>query len=168
LTDDAKGSRAADVYGPLIVTMLGEQAARKASIEQRALAVITSSGALVSLLVALSAVALRNASANHINTASRAFLIVSLVLFVGAATLGLYANAPRSYLDFDDAAVDRMIEEWDNRGDDASRAVSSAHATFLKTAKVLNERKGALLQRAVYAEVAAVAAVAIAVIVDLI
>ena len=38
--------RAGEVYGPLMVTMLSEQSARQSSIEQRALAVITTSGVL--------------------------------------------------------------------------------------------------------------------------
>ena len=50
--------RAGEVYGTLLVSLLSELSARQSSIEQRALAVITTSGVLVSLLAGLSALLL--------------------------------------------------------------------------------------------------------------
>lgn len=166
--DERPARRAGDVYGPLMVTMLSEQAARKSSIEQRALAVITTSGALVSLLVALSALLLGKDAGLRLHAGPRAALVAAVVAFVAAAILALMANTPRAYRDFAPEDVDRMLAEWDSGGEDALWLVSQAHADHLKRATEANEKKALLLQIAVGAEVGAVALIALGVVLTLI
>jgi hypothetical protein len=151
-----------------MVTMLSEQAARKSSIEQRALAVITTSGALVSLLVALSALLLGKNAGQLLHAGPRAALVAAVVAFVAAAVLALLTNTPRTYHDFAPEDVDRMLREWDSGGDDALWLVSEAHADHFKAATEANAKKALLLQIAVGAEVGAVALVALAVVLTLI
>ncbi|MFJ3799980.1 hypothetical protein ACIPSJ_27325 [Streptomyces sp. NPDC090088] len=159
--------RASDVYGPLMVTMLNEQSARKASVEQRSLAVITSSGALVSLLVALSALLLGKDAELRLQSGTRVSLIAAVVAFVLAAVLALGSNSPRSYRDFAAEDVDRMLTDWHCDGEDARWLVSQAQADFLKRAKSLNDTKAHLLQGAVAMEVVGVALVALGVLLAL-
>src|SRR5690242_17153229 len=111
-----------------MVTMLSEQSGRQSSIEQRALAVITTSGALVSFLVALSALLLGKNAALRLHAGPRAALVAAVVLFVAAAILALVANSPRTYLDFTPEDVDRMMEEWDSSEEDARWLVSQAQS----------------------------------------
>jgi hypothetical protein len=145
-----------------MVTMLSEQSARKGSIEQRALAVITTSGALVSLLVALSALLGSNAKL-HLRAGPRATLVAAVVFFVVAAILALVTNSPRAYLEFGPKDLDRMLAEWNSGGEDARWLVSQAHASLIKRATKLNDNKALLLQIAVGVEVAAVSLVALSV-----
>lgn len=159
--------RAGDVYGPLIVTMLSEQAARKSSIEQRALAVITTSGALVSLLIALSALFFEKDARLRLEAGPRAVLVTAVIVFVVAAILALMTNTPRAYRDFAAEDVDRMLKQWDSSEDDARWLVSQAHADHLKRAVKVNDKKALLLQIAVGAEVGAVSLVALSVILAL-
>jgi hypothetical protein len=160
--------RAGEVYGPLLVSLLSEQAARKASIEQRALAVITTSGVLVSLLAALSALVAGKTTALRLHTGPRAALIAAVAAFVAAAIVALITNAPRGYRDFAPEDVDRMLKEWDSSGEDARWLVSQANADHLKRAAKVNGNKALLLQVAVGAEVAAVSLVALGVVLTLI
>ena len=151
-----------------MVTMLSEQAARKSSIEQRALAVITTSGALVSLLVALSALLLGKTAGLRLHSGPRAALVAAVIAFVAAAIIALMANTPRAYLSFAPEDLDRMLREWDSGGEDALWLVSQAQAEHLKSAIKANARKALLLQTAVGAEVGAVALIALGVVLSLI
>jgi hypothetical protein len=148
--------------------MLTEQSNRKSSIEQRALAVITTSGGLVSLLVALSALLLGKNAEQRLNAGSRAIIIAAVVTFVAAAILALIANTPRGYSDFASEDVDRMMNEFDSSEADARWLVSQRRAENLKRAMRLNDEKGHLLQVAVATEVGGVALVALGVVLTLI
>jgi hypothetical protein len=165
---ESSARRAGDVYGQLFVTMLSEQSDRKSSIEQRALAVITTSGGLVSLLIALSALLLSKNATLHLNAGSRAVIITAVAAFVAAAILALIANTPRGYADFASEDVDRMMNEFDHSEKDARWLVAQRRAEILKRAKKLNDGKAHLLQVAVATEVGGVALVALGVILTLI
>lgn len=160
--------RAGDVYAPLLVSMLSEQSARKSSVEQRALAVITTSGGLVSLLVALSALLLGKNTEFRLNAGARTIIVAAVVAFVAAAILALTANTPRGYLDFAPEDVDRMLNEFESSEEDARWLVAQARADYLKRAMRLNDNKAHLLQIAVATEVAGVALVALGVVLTLI
>jgi hypothetical protein len=160
--------RAGDVYGPLMVTMLSDQAARKTSIEQRAVAVITTSGVLVTLLVGLSGLLLGKNAELRVHAAPRAVLIAAVVVFVAAAVLALITTTPRAYHNFTMKDVDRMAREWDFSEAEARQNVFDAQKDNLKRAVELNDMKALLLQIATGAEVGAVSLVAVGVVLTLI
>jgi hypothetical protein len=86
---------AAPVYSALVVTRLAEEEGRGRSLQARGLAVVTTSGTLVTLIFA---VAQFMPSANvtaRIPGASRWLLAIAAAAFVGAAVAGLLANLPR-------------------------------------------------------------------------
>jgi hypothetical protein len=160
----APSTIAGDVYAPVLVSLLAEEAARKSSIEQRAISVITTSGALVSLLVALSVFLFGKDAKFDVSSASRLAIAVAVVLFVAAAVLALLVNSPRAYRSFSDEDVQRMVDEWGTNAGEARKLVSQAQAVFICQAVKKNDMKAGLLQLAVIAEVLGVSTVALAVI----
>lgn len=69
---------------------------RAASLEQRAVAVVTTSGVLVSLLFGFSAL-IKGREVTNLPTAPKAFLSAALISFVAAAAASLLTIMPRRY-----------------------------------------------------------------------
>lgn len=149
------------VYSPLLKEQLAEERSRKTSIEQRGVAVITTSGVLVSLLFGLAAV-VTQAKSFELLAASRALLAVSLLLFVVAALGGIVSNWPLSYSQFHVEDLRRFVdaEYWGGPVDTASRRVAEAQVQILKRARRLNAIKGRALLFAMLIQVLAVVALA--------
>ena len=167
---DARGSAATSaaggVYGPELVTLLDQEKQIKASLEQRGLAVITTSGALVSLLVALAALLLGKQESS-VGSTARACVVSAVVAFVLASVVALLVNSPAQYRSFSTGDLDRMLRQWDHDQDDARYLVGEAHIGFLKVSMRKNRRKARLLQTAISLEVLGVGLVAFAVIATL-
>src|SRR5215207_5830795 len=83
------------LYAKYIDEQTAAQEARKTSLEQRGLAVITTSGALVTLLFGLTALSVRPDSRFVIPDVAAALLVVALAFFVLAALLAIVTNLPR-------------------------------------------------------------------------
>jgi hypothetical protein len=141
----------------------------KSSIEQRGLAVITTSGVLVSLLAALAALVIGRETRQFLGTETKTLIICALVSFIAAAALGLAANAPRRYWGLSDEDLDRVgtPDSWRADGEEAAQVVGMQRVAELRRAKTANDRKARLLQGAIAAEVLGVAAAAAAVVVAL-
>jgi hypothetical protein len=155
------------VYGPLLTEKLLAEMGHKASIEQRGLAVITTSGVLVSLLVALSALVLGKEPIHFLSGATRGLMIGAVILFVIAAGLGLLVNRPRRYWGLAPDDLDRIVAQWMADEDEAAFVVGQQRVAELRNSMVANDRKAEALQRAIVAEVMGVAMVAAAVVVGL-
>lgn len=155
--------RAGSVYGPLLVDALAAETAQKASIEQRGLAVITTSGVLVSLLVALSALLLGR-DYKFLEGGTEALLILAVAAFVAAAALGLATNAPRRYWGLSDEDLERISapDAWLADADEAALVVAQQRGKELLQAKRANDRKARLLLVALGVEVIGVGLVAAA------
>lgn len=154
------------MYFEYIARLVGDQEARKASIESRGLSVVTTSGGLVSLLFGLVAVVTK-AEGFDLPTATHGPLTAGLLLFVGAATCGLLVNKPSSdYLNVDvDAAMteERLKERWSESATDVRLRVATNNVNSLREAQRVNELKGRFLFVAVLLELGAVIFVALAV-----
>jgi hypothetical protein len=157
---------AGTVYGPLLADALDAEMAQKASIEQRGLAVITTSGVLVSLLVALSALLLGK-DYNFLDAGTKTLLILAVAAFVAAAGLGLATNAPRRYWGLSEEDLERISapDSWLGDADEAALVVAQQRAAELGHAKRANERKARLLLTALGVEVIGVGLVAAALVV---
>jgi hypothetical protein len=164
------GARAGDIYGPLLADYLSAEVNHKTSIEQRGLAVITTSGVLVSLLVALSALVLGKDTTEFLNGPTRALLVAAVLVFVVAAGFGLAVNAPGRYWGLSDDDLERIVEvpSWNAEKEEAALLVGQQRVAELKRAVSANDNKAALLQRGIGAEVVGVALVAAAVTVALV
>ena len=160
---EAAESPASCVYAEYIKAELDLQHERKASLEQRGMAVITSSGALVSLLFALGAV-ITGAEDFSLPSGARAWLYAAVVLFVAAALGALFTNAPLKYVTVTPDALRASMKE--HLGDSEERAHKNVALTRVKVfedTKRKNDLKGKVLLAAMAAEVLAVGCVAVAV-----
>jgi hypothetical protein len=159
----ADGPNGRAVYSEYIKEQLADQEARKVSLEQRGLAVITTSGALVTLLFGLTALTVKRESTFAIPDKAAVFLVVALVFFVAAALSALITNIPRSYRGVTVRALREAVEDqWEDSEETASKKVALTRLTVLASAKRVNDQKGYALIGGVAAEIIAVAMVGVA------
>ena len=163
MANEQSDRRAGAVYGPLIASALSDESSRKASLEQRAVSVVTTSGVLVSLLAALTTLLLRNNPPRTLNVAPKALLICTLIMFVVAAVFALVANSPRDYRGFGDEDIDRMVLQWTGEKEEAVLLIADFQASLLKRTQRLNNHKAILVQWAIGLEVTAVGLLALTV-----
>ncbi|OPY77672.1 MAG: hypothetical protein A4E65_02654 [Syntrophorhabdus sp. PtaU1.Bin153] len=162
--ENAGETAGGSVYGPLIKSQLAEEAGRKTSFEQRGVAVITTSGVLVSLLFGLAAVVTKS-DTFVLPIPAKNFLVVSLILFVLAAVAGIISNWPLRYLQVEVSELKRFIEPklWSGSSETAARRVAEAQVAVLARSRKLNLLKGRALLAGMILEVAAVVSLAMAV-----
>ena len=152
------------VYGDFIKEELEAQDKRKASFEQRGLAVITTSGALVTLLFALAALSTKAAATFTISTPAKTWLSSALVLFVASALAALLSNAPFIYQAVPVEKIRERLREQPPR--DAAAAVKDvafSRLDALESAKRKNGIKGWAVAAAMTLEALATGCVAIAI-----
>ena len=148
-------------YAELAKEALEAQEKRKASFEQRGIAVITTSGALVTLLFGLAALSTKRSATFVLPDPAREWLTVALYLFVAAAVAALVTNFPIAYTAMTAAGLKgRLKESPIRRLDDATKDVALTRVKELESAKRKNSFKGAMLMVAMALEVLAVACVA--------
>lgn len=151
------------VYSEYIKEQLDAQEARKASLEQRGLAVISTSGVLVTLLFGLTALSIKSEPTFDIPDTSAGFLVAALLFFVLGALSALLTNLPRSYEGVTVEALRRAVKErWDDSEAAASRKVALTRLTVLQSAKGVNGQKSVALAAGMVCEILAVALVGIA------
>jgi hypothetical protein len=142
---------------------LERQDARKSSLEQRGLGVITTSGVLVTLLFGLAALSTK-AQTFALPKSAGYFLVLALVLFFAAAITAILTNVP---LEYDELQVERLYHALAGNAPvsraEAERRNARTDLEIVQSAKDLNEAKARLLLWAMGLEIAAVAAVAVAI-----
>lgn len=156
---------AGSIYGGIVKDQLSEERLRKASLEQRALAVVTTSGALATLLFGLAAFAVQSIKVG-LNPWQRDSVLAAVVAFLVAAVVALLVQAPMPYRE---ARLD-ALNEWTKKAPwhsldlvAAAREEAVLGYFTIKRARCLNRYKAWLLFAAVLFDVLAVAAVAVAV-----
>lgn len=154
---------ASEPYAVFLQSLLEGQDARKASVEERGVAVITTSGALVALLFGLVAV-LTEAENFDLPQQSRGPLWLALILFTGAAVLALLTNLPLRYANVDPQGIKKTVDDYVERPkSDAFTRIAVVRVEMYRSAKRANEVKARALFAAMVLEVAAVVSLAIAV-----
>jgi nitrate reductase NapE component len=157
-------SNGVSVYAEFVKGELAAQDKRKESFEQRGLAVVTTSGGLVTLLFALGALSTKKQATFELTGHAPRFLAIALVLFFLAAVAALLTNMPIRYAVPGADSIREMLEKADRRTEDhALKAVTRARLDSLVDAKSKNRRKARLLFLAICLEVAAVAFVGAAI-----
>jgi hypothetical protein len=157
-------------YTDLIGQQLTEERASKTSIEQRGMAVITSSGTLVTLLLAIAAL-VTSTKTFALGTVPKVTLGVSLVAFVVAAILGILINFPRS--SYQEAKLDdvkKLVDdpaEWKASFEVGSQDTAAASLDILRAMRTVNTDKAQSLQRAMIAEIVAIGLLAVTAILAL-
>lgn len=150
-------------YGKFVKNQLAAQDERKGSFEQRGVALVTTAGALVTLLFGLAAFA-TTGKIEQLPHDAKTWLAVALVVFVIAAVLALATNFPFIYDAPKAAAIRGRLKETPIRDEDAAlRDIAFTRLTMLEDAKTKNKWKGRLLFTAMAFEVGAVAFVGVAI-----
>jgi hypothetical protein len=148
------------VYYGLLKDELAAQDARKASFEQRGLAVVTTAGALASLVFGLAAFA-STGKTHPLPQDTRELLVLALAVFVAAGVLAILTNLPIVYRVPKPAQLHRRAQQDENEID-ALRWVAGVYEGMLTDAKRKNKCKGELLFGALTLEIAAVIILTIA------
>jgi hypothetical protein len=145
----------------LVEEQLEEERATKNSLEQRGSFVITSAGAIVTLLFGLAAVVTSRTSFN-VPDSARFVLVAAVGFFFLAAMGGLLANLPWRYAEVDEDDLRRLVQpaHWDRSFEVAARRTTEARIGILSSARETNAIKAAAVSGALLAEVVAVALVA--------
>lgn len=153
---------AGDYYSKLIDDQLAEERSRKASLEQRAAGVITTSGAVVTLVFAFTTL-IKGGDSAHLVGVAKVELLLALAFLLAAVIFALLIGFPGSYKEVDEASLREHLDksEWTNSDvRDAQREVALAIVGIITAAGRLNDKKANLLFAAVAAEVAGIAALA--------
>jgi hypothetical protein len=155
------------VYRQYIEAQLDREGKHLASLQQRGVTVITTSGTLVSLLFAFAAVL------NNFHVSRTAFTLpvrlcfaVALLLFLAAAVFGIMTNRPRETVEAAGAELERLLkpEYWSASGLVGSRRVAEVEVKVLRSERRQNDRVAKALRRAVSLEVSALFLLALAVL----
>lgn len=144
-------------YADFVQEQLAAEETRKTSLEQRGLAVITSSGALATLGFGSLALAKRD-DRIAVSGVTTFLLIIGALALLIAAALALATNAPLRHQAIDSAALKESLRE--HAADDEGRAmirVTSTRLGLLGTTREGNDLKAILCLAAIVAEVVGVA-----------
>ena len=163
---DATGATAGAHYSSLITDQLEYEQAAKQSLEQRGVAVITTAGTLVAVLLSLGAL-VTSSKEFEPPLVAEALVIVALLLFIAACAAAVATNRVRAYEVPDIDALSRLLDERFQAGSSAvgERRVADLRLTMLKTVRRQNERKATALQWALRLQVGAVTSLAVSIVV---
>lgn len=160
------GGDAGQVYASLVATRLAEEEGRHKSLQTRGLAVVTTSGTLVTLIFAVAGFVLRGNVVATVPGASRWLLTIAAVAFVCAATGGLLANIPRDIGRPASSGIARKIDsEWSEQAKPAEKRVAADRARQLQKLEGVNDSAAQAVLAGLAAEVLAIALAAAAVVV---
>ncbi len=154
--------------GPLVADYIKEQVeredARKESLEKRGIGVITTAGALVTLLFGLAALSTQASQTFELPSSAAVFLAISVVFFFGAALLGILTNVPLVVRGLRLEGVRAAVKsDWAQLEPDIRRNEALTNLDILESAKERNHVKAVLLFWAMGLEVLAVVMVGAAV-----
>jgi hypothetical protein len=158
-----------EIAGPVIAQLIAKEVERTqattTSLQSRGLAVISSSGTLVTLLFGLSALA-TNASNFTLTASTKIPLILAAALLVLAAVAGIATNAPRQKhaIGLDGLAPLLEDEPWSARAKNALQATARAQLTIARAAREANRTTAHFLLAGIALEISGVACIAWAVI----
>jgi hypothetical protein len=159
---EPRDARAGEIYAAVIDFELEQERARRTSLEQRAMAVVTSSGVLVSLVFGFGAVVKGQGAVPRFPTGARVLLALALLAFVAAAVMSLITNRPRDYKPLGvKNDLEKMVSEyWSISGDSALRSVAEFRTGEVDRWRDNNKIKAVYLQSAITLECCGIALLA--------
>lgn len=143
-----------DVYADFVKSLLDAESSRKSSLEQRGVAVITTSGTLVTLLFGLIAV-ITSSKTFVLPTRVHGWLVAAAILFVMAALAGILMNVPLFYGQMI-ITEGELRASWGDTASDAEASVTGIRLKRLSQATKVNTVKAWILILGVLLELAAV------------
>jgi hypothetical protein len=161
----AAGGAGDSHYADWIGEQLAREDARKESLEKRALAVITTSGALATLLFGLTAFRISGSSDIRLSHTAIASIVVAVIAFLISAACAIFINVPVDYQEVKPAELKRAVKErWGDSEREAERMISLTQIKVLESARDKNGRKAWLLFWSIAAQAVAVGAIGVAVV----
>ncbi|HKA69812.1 MAG TPA: hypothetical protein VKG85_11930 [Actinomycetes bacterium] len=146
---------AAEVYGSFIDDELRGEIARKASLEARGLAVVTSSASLITAILAVG-LFVSGQETFAPKGISVGLLIAALAAFICSALLGLLSNRVMHYLVLSVPSLRLMLNDhWRDDVVEARAVVALAHIGTIETVRAGNDQKARLLIAGVAAQLTA-------------
>jgi hypothetical protein len=153
-----------EVYGDFVQAELERQTARKASFEQRALSVITTSGVLVTLLFGLSALSTKQQATFTLPGTAKVLLLVALTFFVLALGAALSVNVPMVYTNVTAGGLRSAVRQhWNDTPSAARRRLANTRITVLEAAGRVNRVKAWVVFGAIACEFCALLLLAAAI-----
>lgn len=147
-------------YASFIKELLEAEEKRSSSMETRALAVITTSGTLVTLLLALAALVTR-VQTFHVPGAALLLAGISAGSFVAAAFCAMLSNAPRRAWGLQpDCLKIELWERWADTDDDAVAKTTATRLAVWEQTHELTQRKARFVSAATAFQFVAVAVLA--------
>ncbi|WP_033292634.1 hypothetical protein [Amycolatopsis jejuensis] len=154
------------VIASLIEKEIDNVRANASSLQARGLAVISSSGTLVTLLFGLSALSTK-AQNFTLGSNVKLPLYLAAALLALAATAGIFTNAPRRSDAISLKRLTPLITEdkyWNAPAVHAEREVATTRLTVVQNARTINIKTARILLVAILLEIAGVACVTWAVV----
>jgi hypothetical protein len=162
------GAGGSSIYHAFIKEQLAEQVARKNSLEQRGIAVITTSGTLASLLLGFAALVTASEDFSLSSTA-QVLVVAAAISFAVAALAAVATNVPLLYASVQAEQMRALVHyKWADEQAMAEQRTAATLVKLIDTAKRLNRIKGWLLFAAIGLEALAVVLLAVAVVVILV
>jgi hypothetical protein len=160
--------QAGSAYTKLIDEQLEIEQNRRASIEQRGLSVLTTSGTLVTLLFAFSALVTQSKTF-RLGTPARVMIVGSLLFFLLAGVSGIATNWPLPWEPIDQRDLSRLLQPnlWTASLSPAARRVAEAKIDVLGDVRQANNARGLFLLVAMIMQVAAVFSLASGIVIIL-
>lgn len=155
------------VYINFIEGELKAERDRRAAVDARALAVVTSSGGLVTLLAAVGAFV---SSGKEFKPPDLAIvpLVVTLGCFTVAVAFGILANRSRYYhVALSDTLFAMVTDHWGDDQIDSRNNVAELNIRTIHTLRVGNDKKANLVSAALWAQLGAVIALSVGVLIVL-
>jgi uncharacterized integral membrane protein len=149
----------------LVRDLVAEERTNRVSLESRAGSVITTAGALTTILFGLAALITDEAGVK-LPTLSRWFLGASLVLLLAASVGAIFVSLPSGQREIKAEDLLQRIrseDDWSASDDVVGRAIAKGFAVQLVSAREINRTKARLLISAIAAEVGGVAFIGAAV-----
>jgi hypothetical protein len=151
-------------YLAFIEAELKAERERRAAYDARGQALVTTSGALVTVLAGLAAV-VKAGTAVRVSPGTLAVVILALFLFVCAAACGIVAGWNRHYALARHGTLERMLNEhWTDDEVDARNNVATLHSLTVRTLRQANAFKAACVSVGLVAQVLALVALGASVI----
>jgi hypothetical protein len=143
-----------EAYSEFLRSLVDTEVSRKSSLEQRGIAVITTSGTLATLLYGLTAVVTSSKTLN-LPVGAVGWLVASSIVFVLAAMTGVVVNIPLFYGEVE-LTEEVLRGAWEDSAPDAQAAIANVRISQLTVARRANGIKAWILTISVSLEVVAV------------
>jgi hypothetical protein len=162
----SESEKRGETYSTFIKDQLDAEYDRRASLDARGIAVITTSGVLATLVIGAASFSLGK---DYVpSTLGRGLVVAGLILFCGAALFGLIASALRSYDVAKRARLEDMTSNahWADSEEEARRNTAASNTATIKSLREGNDQKATRLVIGLSLQLLAVASLVAAVVAE--